>query len=679
MALIELFRGEAGGFGDAQRNASRPDSYNSTLHGIVAGGGFSPYFKPTAVTWAAADYRSGVDWRTSNGVPLILMVGGEAAPGLCQRIDSDGAVTQDRSFTGKTIGLGGGGAGNVPDRSTLSSVLHSDGSTVPMFIVCFGNSGDIEYRISDGTWATSSGTPARAAGLLSENGNIWAVVNNTDGGASYQVRKWPAGTNPISGTAGAAIDVGDSTWPITGGAVLARSYVVFVKPDGIYVFDIDTNRFENIAPWLGHNLDQSTGRGTKEWGGDVYVPLGWGGMLHVTQSLDVFDASPVPRNRRPDVETPGRNRIGSMAGDASFLYALHEPYWQLLQDEIGVTVLTTSDDSSFNDRTTVSTDNDALTSFTLNDLSTGGANSHIYVGATSRFLMPAFGIAASAASIAPTVKYWDGDSWESVTIADYTAKMTRIGVLQPAARIPADWAQNAVDGKTRFWLQINLASNVQSGTTVWEVAVLPDIIPAPGTNTSEDAFDRAGARTHLFRGYPTPEGFHWDDIASLEADHSLNLFLSRIQTTGTSRSLLAMGPLDYMRLPLGLSGEPRMERFPNCVNGFPSILRMGSDSYDLPTTAKQITALDVHGLGANEGDRVQAWAVYDDGSPVPIGHNFGLPCRLRVDPPDERGRGYLAAVWVGIEDAVQDRQVPLITRIVADIEVAPTDDSELGL
>ncbi len=675
MTLVELFRGEAGGFGDAQRDPSRPDSYASTLHGIIAGGGFSPYFKPTAVTWTAADYRSGVDWRDDNGVPLILVVGGEvASSAFCQRIESTGAVTQDRAFASpKKIGLNGG-AGNVKDRTTLSSVLHSNGSDTPYFVVCFGSSGDIEFRITDGTWATSVGTPTPAFGLLSENGNLWAILNNT-----YQVRKWPAGINPMSGTAGAAIDVGDASWPIIGAAVLARSYVVFVKADGIYVYDIDTNRFENIAPWLSHSLDQSTGRGTKEWGGDVFVPLGWGGMLHVTQSLDVLDASPVPRNKRPDVETPGRNRIGAMAGDANYLYALHEPYWQLLQAEIDLTVFTTSDDSNFNDRTAVSTDHNAFTKFALSDVGGGGANSLIYVGATSRFLMPALGIAAVLASVTPTAKYWDGDSWESVTIADYTAKMTRTGVLQPAVRIPDDWAQVAVDGTTRYWLQINLASNVQAATVVWEVAALPDVVPAEGTNTSADAFDRAGARTHLFRGYPEGNGFHWDDIASLDGDHSLNLFLSRIQTTGSTRSLIAVGALDHMRLPLGLSGEPRMERYPDCVNGFPSILRMGSDTYDLPTSIKQMPFLDVHGLGANEGDRVQAWAVYDDGLPVPIGFSFGLPCRLRLDPPDERSRGYLVAVWVGIEDAVKDERPPLITRIVADIEVVPSDDSELGL
>lgn len=647
------------------------------MHGIIAGGGFSPYFKATSVSWTAADYRSGIDWRDNNGVPILLVVGSETAPGLCQRVDSDGVVTQDRSFTGKTIGLNGG-AGNVPDRTTLSSVLHSNGSTTPHFFVCFGSSGDIEFRTQSGTWATSVGTPTQAFGLLSENGNLWAILNNT-----YQVRKWPAGVNPTSGTAGAAIDVGDSSWPITGAAVLARSYVVFVKPDGIYVYDIDTNRFENIAPWLRNNIDQSTGRGTKEWGGDVYVPLGWGGMLRITQSLDIFDASPVRRNRRPDVDTPGRNRIGSMAGDASYLYALHEPYWQLLGASVSLAVLTTSDDSNFNDRTAVSTDNDAFTSFTLNDIGSGSSTAFIYIGATSRFLMPALGIAAAAASTTPTAEYWNGSAWTAFTTADYTVKMTRIGVLQPAVRIPDDWAQVAVDGTTRFWIRINLSTNVQSATAVWEIRVLPDVAPATGTNTDEEAFARAGARTDLLRGYPVGDGFHWDTIASLDADHSLNLFLSRIQTTVSSRSLIAVGPLDYMRLPLGTSGEPRMERFPDCVNGFSSILRLGSDDRmaddaHAPTAVKRVSYLDLYGLHTDETDIIQAWAIYDDKDPVPIGNNLGLPCRLIIDPPSESGQGYRYAIWVGVEDGTRGERPPLLTRVVANVEVVASGGEELG-
>lgn len=670
MALVELFRGEAGGMGDAQRNPANPDGYDSTLHGIIAGGGFSPYMAPTEVTWAAADYRSGSDWRDANGNPLLLVVGGGVAPALCQRIDADGAVTEDRSFTGKTI--------TPPEQNTLASAVHSDGSTAPYFFTCFGTSGDIEFRTRGGSWSTSSGTPAQADGLLAENGNLWLILTN-----GYQVRKFPAGTNPTSGTAGAAIDVGDSNWDIRGAAVLARSYVVFVKPDGIYVYDIDTNRFENIAPWLKNNVDQTTGRGTREWAGDVYVPLGWGGMLRVTQNLQILDASPVPRLRRPDVETPGRYRVSALAGDASYLWALHEPYWQLLGEEIGLKVFTTSDDSSFNDRTAVSTDNDAFTNFTLNDIGSGSSTAFIYVGATSRFLMPVFGIVATAISATPTMQYWDGDSWETVALSDYTAKMTRIAPLYSTARVPDDWAQVAVDGTTRFWLRVNIASNVQSATAVFEVRVLPDVVEMIGTNTTEDAFDRAGARTHVFRGYPVGQGFHWDDIASLKADHSMQMFLSRIKSQAAGRSLIAVGALDHMRLPIGISGEPRMERYPNCVNGFPSLLRLGSDdrideNEPRPIEVKDIEALYIYGEDANEGDRVQAWVKYDGQAPKPLGFNFGLPCVLRIDPDSERGRGYRYAIWVGIEDAVRDERVPLITRVLAQVNVRPRSDTELG-
>ncbi len=684
MAEVELFRGVPGGFGDAQRDSRRPDGYASTLHGIIAGGGFSPYFAETAVSWGAqaAEYRSGADWADSNGNPVIFVVGGEVGNARCLRIDPGGTVTLDATFTGKTI---------VSERTTLASALHSNGSTVPYFGVCFGDSGAMEFRTNAfkaagtaGTdaptaWVAASGTPSQAYGLLSENGNLWAVLTN-----GYQVRKFPAGTNPVTGTAGAAIDVGTSNWSILGAALLARSYIIFVKPDGIYVYDIDTNRFENIAPWLGNNIHRATGKGTREWGGDVYVPLGWGGMLRVTQNLEVLDASPVPRSRLPDVETPGRYRVSSMVGDSRYLYAAHEPYWQLLQDEIDLTVFTTANDVAFNDRTAVSTDNDAFTNFTLDDIDPGSATSFIYVGATSRFLMALLGITApTALSSTPTVQYWDGDSWESVTIKDYTAQFTRTGGLIPDARVPDDWAQVAVDGTTRYWLRINVPSNIQTDTAIWEVVVVPDVVPVSGTNTDQDAFDRAGARTHIFRGYPVGDEMHWDDIASLADDHSFLLFFSSLLSQANGRQLIAVGPLGYERLPLGISGEPRMVRYPNCVNGLASILRFGADDRiatdePAPTTIKQIEHLDFYGRDDETGvDRFQAWVRWDGGEPVPQGFSDRLPTRLYIDPPSERGQGYQYEVWVSSEDGARGQRVPLITRIVAQVIAVPGDPLEV--
>ena len=683
MAEVTIFRGEPGGFGDAQRDPSRPDGYDSTLHGIIAGGGFSPYFAGTKVPWPvatqAAEYRSGTDWPDANGNPAIFVVGGEVANARCLRIGADGTVTLDRTFTGKTI---------VPERTNLASALHSDGSTVPLFFVCFGTTGSIEYRTNAvspaAAWATSTATPVQAFGLLSENGHLWAVLTN-----GYQVRKWPAGTNPTSGTAGAAIDVGTSAWRILGAAVLARSYVVFVKPDGIYVYDIDTNRFENIAPWLKNNIHLSTGKGTREWGGDVYVPLGWGGMARVTQSLEVLDASPVSRRKRPDVETPGRYRVSAMVGDSSYLYAAHEPYWQLLDDVIDIKVLTTSTDASpgYNDRTDAVTDNDAFTSFNLSDLGAGGVNSFIYIGCSVRFLLPVLGITATAVSGTPALSYWNGSAWTGVSASDFTGQMTRTGGIIPTARISSDWAQTAVGNVgntfTRFWQRINLTV-ATAGTLVWEMHVLPDVAEVSGTNTTDDGFDRAGARTHIFRGYPEGDEMHWDDIASLDDDESFLLFFSSLQAQAAGRHLIAIAPLGYERLPIGITGEPRMERFPNCVNGQASILRFGADdriseNTPAPTAIKQITCLHVYGRDATEGDRVQAWVKWDGKAPVPVGFNFGLPCRLYIDPPSERGQGYQYAVWVGIEDAVRNERPPLITRVVAEVIAVEGDPVEAGV
>ncbi|MGH7342421.1 MAG: hypothetical protein ACREKH_18190 [Candidatus Rokuibacteriota bacterium] len=673
MPDVVLFDAETRGYGDAYRNGVRGQTYDSTQHGLVDGGGFVPFFNESfASNWSVSnEYRSSVEWEDALGDPLVLCVGG-AAEAVCSRINPTGFTATDRTFTGKTISRA---------RSGLAATLHSNGSTTPHYIVCFGSSGDIEYRTRAGVWATSTGTPAQANGLYSENDNLWAVLTN-----GYQARKWPSGTNPLSGTAGGAIPVGDSNYAITGAGLLARSYVVFVKPDGVYVYDVDTNRFENLTPDLRNNPHPDTGLGTFTWAGEVFVPLGWGGMLRVTQSLDVLNASPLPRGARPGHTTPGRSKVNAMAGDASYLYAVLESFTQRLGTEIGLTVLTTTDDAIFNNRTSVATDGNRNTTFALADLSP--APGTIYIGATQRFAAPWFGIIqAINVSGVPLLEYFNGSAWTSAGGIDFTALLTRSGPILPETRIAADWAQTSVNGLTRFWLRAVLPT-VNGTTTIAEVRALPDVVPLDGTNVSTSGYDEAGLTTHILRGYPQGGEMVWDDIISDggqtgRADRSMGLLFSRLFSEGQGRSLIAIGPHGYTAWQLGSSGRPGEERFPDCLNGFASLLRCSADDRiateeSAPTMVKRITALKVFGRDFDAAnDVLQAWVRWDGGEAIPLGSARRLPTKLDQGSVSEMARGLEYAVTVGVEDGVRGEHPPIITRIVATVEDTGLDPLEV--
>ena len=664
MGRVTLFGGIVGPMGDAYDNPRRPNSYNRTGHGLASEAGFMPFVKGTQVALSINfpwEFRSVTEWESSAGVPFILVAGGAIAP-LVYRIDSDGTVSSDSAGFAVTSRID-------PSFAYIAAALHSDGSTLPYYFVGVGSSEAARYRTQGGTWAACAGTPSQLAGFFSENGNLWGVLPN-----GYQVRKWPAGTNPVSGTAGAAIDVGTSVHKITGAGLLGRSYVIFVKPDGIYVYDIDTNRFENIWAGLAKNLHPDTGKGTYTWGADVYVPLGWGGAVRVTPSLDIIPISPLPVDARPDQTTPGSAKINAFAGDASHLYAVIQPFDRVLGlagAGLAVHDLTTS-------RTSVATDDDLGTSFAP---ATGAQTAFtIYVGCDVRH--GGFVLDIDQATVAVTglftavLEYWDGSAWTGVNFHDYT-RLGRSGAIIPDARIPTDWATTAVNSVTKYWLRYrHTASTLIAGNTIREVRALPDVAPLPGTNTAQTGRDEAHLTTHILRGYPTEGGFFWEDLISYDGDISLGLILSRLKAT-SGRSLIAVGPTFYVRFPLGARTSPDQQLYADCTNGFASTWHFSAktlldDRSDAPTMRKRVTAIEMMVRDFSDGaDIAQAWVRFDKGTWTQIGtsrtsQGAGL---IRLEAPlHDNAQGYLYEVAVGLEDTALGETVPKITHVSALVE-----------
>ena len=673
---VELFNGIAGPFGDARLNPFRPGSYESTFHGLITGDGFVPYFVGTnvALPSVVGDWGKAIEWETSTGAPIVLVIGAIVnVSAVAVRINADGTTSADKAFTA------GGVANIIP---ALSAAKHSNGGTTPYIFAALGTGQAMEYRNVAGTWAACTGTPSQVDGVFSENGNLWGVVNG------YQVRKWPAGTNPVTGTAGAAIDVGNSAWDITGAGLLGRSYVVFVKPDGIYVYDADAERYENIWAGLAENPHPDTGKGTTAWGSDVFIPIGPSGMVMLTPTLDIIPVSPLPSIARPGPSTPGGGLIRGLAGGADFLYCAAEPYTQRINAGVNMAVRTTQNGSSFNNRDSVSTDDDLSTSFTVSatpgptgDLEALASTSAIYVKSDARFGGIYFATTPGAISAwVPVLEYWDGNSWESVAYEDHTDSLSRSGVYVPTARIPDDWETTAVNSVTGYWLRLRHSSGSfgTGAVKVYEVRLLPDGDTLPGgSNVTHAPRDDSGLRTHIFRGYRTESGFHWDDIISEDGDVSHTLMLTKLKAAGGGRTLLAIGAREYTRWNIGSRGDPTSEQYPYVQNSFASLLRLAADDRiatdkRAPSLQKGIWYLDVYGRDFDEAnDTVEAWARFDGGTPQRIGLARKLPTRMYLEPMPESAKGYEYAVVVALKDGARDQRPPVISRIVAGVYPIP--------
>lgn len=678
---VELFGGTVGPYGDSVLNSSRPRSYHFTMHGVASHRGFMPFVKPTEIDFGTdvAEWMAPIEFENTSQVPFIILVGGANVAGAAA-IKADGTAVLEDQFTGadKTID---------PDFASLIATAHSDGGQTPRIYACFGAAGaelqKIEFRNQglpgSETWTEVSGEPLYANGLFGENGTLWAISQAGTGGASvHEMRAWAPGTNPATATALAPIPVGDASSPIRGIALAARKFMIVVKTDGIYVYDADTNRFEKL--WdLSDNPHNDTGKGTKSWGSDVYVPLGWGGMVRVTRDLNVLPASPLPPDSSPDDTTPGQTVIRSLAGDAIQLYAAVKPFWR--RTLLNVEVQTSTDDTNYTDRTSVVTDDDISTNFALSVVE--GANTgSIVVGHPDRFYAPWFdasGIDESQfGATADTIlmDYWNG-SWTAVSSTeDYTDGFSRAGAILPAAPIPSDWVSAQPDPELTagYWIRIRETDDTKviNASTIREVRVIPERTALEGNNVSLSGMDEMGCRTHILRGFPVGNRFHWDDIGSLHGDYSLGMLFTRIKATGEGRTLMCVGPTGVKHMQLGSTTLPTSKAFPDATNAFASLLRFPADdrlesNKPAADVVKAVESIELEGRDfVNDADEVQAWVSYDGATPVYYGSAKRLPTKLTL-PTDRTSRGYEYAVTVSIKDAATQERLPQITKVWANV------------
>ncbi len=577
---VELFGGVVGPYGDSVLNVSRPRSYHSTFHGIASHRGFMPMVKPTEISFLTnvAEWMAPIEFNTTANVPYIIFVGGANVAGAGIIKDS-GSFVAEKVFSGKTVD---------PAFASLAAAKHSDGGQSPRIYAAFGSSGTIEYRNqteSPDNWTEVAGEPLKSNGLFSENGNLWTLSQASTGGESvYEMRAWAAGINPATGTALAPIPVGDASSPIRGIALAARRYMIVVKTDGIYVYDSDANRFEKL--WdLSDNPHPDTGKGTKSWGADVYVPLGWGGMVRVTRDLQVLPASPLPPTSSPDDTTPGQTVVRALAGDAIQLYAAVKPFWRRTVTSVEVFTSDATGTPNWTDRTSVLTDDDLSTDIALSVMESGVDEGMIAVGHPDRFYAPWFDTSGADESqfgiSADTIllDYWNGSNWTSVSnTRDYTDGFSRAGAVLPEAPINSAWAAPATapDGLGAagatgglYWIRAKHTSDaaVIGASTIREVRVIPERTALEGNSVTLTGMDEMGCRTHILRGYPVGNRFHWDDIGSLHGDFSLGMLFTRIKSTGEGRTLMCFGPggVKYMQLGSSLAYVQGVPRRYQCV------------------------------------------------------------------------------------------------------------------
>lgn len=145
------------------------------------------------------------------------------------------------------------------------AVICDNGSGTPILLVTFGTGNPnpgatsetgIYYRILSSDVAGTAWTEGTAADtsaltacqIIKAGANLFAA---TDAGRCAALGEWrvsecPSGSDPrLAASWGNGIEVGSPEWIITGMAAIGNAPVIG-KPDGLYYYDLQTRRYENV-------------------------------------------------------------------------------------------------------------------------------------------------------------------------------------------------------------------------------------------------------------------------------------------------------------------------------------------------------------------------------------------------------------------------------------------------
>jgi hypothetical protein len=148
-------------------------------------------------------------------------------------------------------------------------------------------------------------------------------------------------------------------------------------------------------------------------------------------------------------------------------------------------LVSTDSGSTFTNYTPQVRDRNTATSLILDDFDTATEGNYLYIAAKSQFEGVEVDVGAANGTVsALSGYYWDGDSWEDLTITDNTASSSKtlavdqtITWTRPAS---SAWKTTTLDGISglyvvRFQVDVQLDDEVE----IDELALLPNISDAP--------------------------------------------------------------------------------------------------------------------------------------------------------------------------------------------------------
>lgn len=570
--------------------------------------------------------------------------------------------------------------------------IGDNGSGAKILLVGFGSSTAprIAYRdlTTDTTpWTTQTSSTYAQFWLITKAGaDLYAV---TDAGVAilgeYRISKCPRGNDPrLAASWGNGLECGTPEWGITGLAAIGDS-IVAGKPDGLYYYNDQTKRFENVLPHLVDSPHAVNGKGMRSVTNGVLYPT-HDGHLYFFDGVAVQDVTPYKSLSLPrDI---GTSRITGIR-DCGDYVAIVTECWQ---NTTGPSYVVKVDGGTATNLTSNTTDGSLATGGDVGGLGSGSTD-YLYVGYYAPFEAVVVRVTrnVNAATEAwDTPEYSDGSSFTAFSgIVDWSqlgtsgVSLVNTGFPPGSSNSVLTWPDidayklmksqtvafgGSVGDLTAYWVRFPVGTTgFTASTTIDEVEVVPGRagLPDAGVLTQASNFtnrDRAGGVSHVLLGRrERTVGFVWHDVYAV---HTLGgvwaLGWHTGRTPGFSnrgQSLVLWGRNKQMMISEGPTRDPA--RTHNAGLATFSTSTVGPTLHLTPygtylgdqTHRKRLQGFYVDTQFVQAGDEFSVYASWDEQDIVHVGSFKGGPAYVEVTGMGEgrKLRAWLAhQYWGGL-------------------------------
>ena len=407
-----------------------------------------------------------------------------------------------------------------------------DGSGNARVIVCYGTNDYID--VADGLSDLTASVTATGVKLLygiMAGPDVYGVGNRTGDTvaySTYKITKCPAGNNPLLGTNwGTSLPVGSPVWAINSLRAIGAAPIVG-KPEGLYILNEVTNRYENLLNYQEFSAHPDNGKGMFNIKDGVCYPTANGSLFHF-DGYRVKDIGPHRYSIEHRDNPHTRARITAGCDTGAWVLAATAPCESNWTQGQGLKIQTL-DGSTYADITTNCTDGNYGVGGSVAALGNGD---YIYVGANVPFEAVYFRMGVVNTDAAP---YFDrpqycsnatGPVWTDIgPAASYAPDGTRNGGKMLAKSGYITWRNFftahtsmktvAVNSITRYWVRFPIVSAgnaISAGTFISEAYIIPSR-PAI-SSTAALAYtgpDAAGRFAHILAGRPSGSEWEWHDL-----------------------------------------------------------------------------------------------------------------------------------------------------------------------